>query len=297
LWCLPFAFRLYVSRKRFKTQRWKLPAMPHRTRPELAAEILRMVGKWFPQRTFHVLGDSAYGGKSVLKGLPGNFRLTSRITMDAQLFEEAPPRERKRGRPRKRGKRLPSPAALADNPQVKWRKLRLVIYGKNKTVLVKEIMGLWRSAGYQLIKVVVVRDPKGKTKDQAFFSTDTRRSAREILVGYSRRWSIEVAFQNTKSHFGFEDPQNRTRKAVERTAPVAMVLYSILIAWFADHGHKRCKFPRRPWYTRKSTPAFADILATVRKESLREYFLNTPEWNQQSKKIIKLFSETLRLTG
>ena len=63
------------------------------------------------------------------------------------------------------------------------------------------------------------------------------------------------------------------------------------------HGYKRCKFPKRPWYRTKATPAFADILATVRKESLREYFLNTPQWDQHSRKIIRLFTDTLRVAG
>jgi len=295
-WCLPFAFRLYISRKRPKSQRWKYSDIEHRSRPELAAEMLRMVGKWFPDRTFHLLGDSAYGGKSVLGELPKNFYVTSRITMQAQLYEK-PVARRGRGRPFKKGKRLPTLTKLSKDSRVKWKTLRLEIYGRKKKVHVKELVGLWRSAGFQEIKVVVVRDPKGKTKDQAFFTTDTQASAQDVLVRYSRRWSIEVAFQNAKSHFGFEDPQNWTRKAVERTAPMAMVIYSLVIAWFTDVGHKRCKFPKRPWYTKKARASFTDMLATIRKESLREYFLSTPEWNEHSRKIIRLFSETLGLTG
>jgi hypothetical protein len=157
------------------------------------------------------------------------------------------------------------------------------------------MVGLWKSAGYRSIKVVVVHDPTGKVRDQAFFTTDTEASAQEVLLRYSRRWSIEVAFENTKSHFGFEDPQNRTRKAVERTAPLAMVLYSLVISWFAELGYKKCKFPNRPWYTRKSTAAFTDILTTLRKESMREYFLSTPEWTKGSRKLIRLFAEALRI--
>lgn len=296
VWCLPFAFRLYISRKRAKSQRWKYDGIEHRTRPELAAEILKMVGSWFPTRVFHLLGDSAYGGKSIIQELPENFHLTSRLPMNAQLYAP-PPVQRGRGRPRKKGKKLPTPAQVAADPQLKWKRLRLTIYGKKKVLQVKEASGLWRSAEFQRIKVVIVRDRSGKRGDQAFFTTDTRLNAGEILRGYSRRWAIEVAFQNAKSRFGFEDPQNRTQKAVERTAPMAMVLYSFVIAWFAEHGYKRCKFPNRPWYKKKATAAFADILVTLRRDSLREYFLNTPEWNRDSRKITRLFTDTLRLAG
>jgi SRSO17 transposase len=294
IWCLPFTFRLYISRKRPKSQRWEYVGIEHKTRPELAAEMLQKAAEWFPDRVFHVLGDSAYGGKSILKPLPKRFHLTSRLPMNAQLFGP-PPARSGRGRPRKRGARLQSPAQLAADRRKPWKNLRLVIYGKKKKVQVKEIVGLWRSAGYRTIKVVVVHDPTGKVRDQAFFTTDTEATAREVLLRYSQRWAIEVAFENSKGHFGFEDPQNRIRKAVERTAPMAMVLYSLVIAWFAEHGYKKCRFPNRPWYTRKSTPAFTDILTTMRKESMREYFLSTPEWTQGSRKIIRLFAEALRI--
>ena len=78
---------------------------------------------------------------------------------------------------------------------------------------------------------------------------------------------------------------------------MAMVLYSLVIALFAEHGYKKCKFPNRPWYTRKSTASFTDILTTLRKESVREYFLNTPEWNKGSRKIVRLFMESLRIAA
>ena len=294
VWCLPFAFRLYISRKRPKSQRWKYVGIEHKTRPELAAEMLQKTAEWFPERVFHVLGDSAYGGKSILKPLPKGFHVTSRLPMDAALFAP-PPAPSGRGRPRKRGARLQTPAQLAADRRKPWKNLRLVIYGKKRKVQVKEMVGLWESAGYRSIKVVVVRDPTGKVRDQAFFTTDTEVAAWDVLLRYSQRWSIEVAFENTKSHFGFEDPQNRIRKAVERTAPIAMVLYSLVIAWFAEHGYKKCRFPNRPWYTKKSTAAFTDILTTLRKESMREYFLSTPEWTTGSRKIIRLFAEILRI--
>ena len=135
------------------------------------------------------------------------------------------------------------------------------------------------------------------TKDQAFFTTDLGTRKNGILTGYAKRWSIEVAFHNAKSHFGFEDPQNRTPKAVLRTAPFGMVLYSLVITWFAKEGHRRSRFPKRPWYTTKSTPSFADMLTTIRRESLREHFSQDLRQNRGSRKILRLFEQTLALTG
>ncbi len=52
------------------------------------------------------------------------------------------------------------------------------------------------------------------------------------------RWSIEVAFHSSKTHLGFEEPQGWTRKAVERTAPTAVLLYSLILLWFAHYGQR-----------------------------------------------------------
>ncbi len=295
-WCLPFAFRLYISRKRTKSQRWKYRGIVHKTRPELAVEILRMVSNWYPERRFHLYGDSAYGGSSVLKYLPDNFELTSRIVMDAALYER-PKKSSGRGRPPKKGRRLPCPSQVAGNRRSRWRTLKLEIYGKKRMLHIKEMTGNWMRAGYRRIKIVIVRDHSGKTHDQAFYTTDIGIHSEEILTGYAQRWAIEVAFENSKSHFGFEDPQSRKRKAVERTAPMGLVLYSLVVVWFAEKGYKRCKFPKRPWYTKKVTPSFLDIMATLRRESAREYFLNTPEWTGHTRKILKLFCQTLAIAA
>ena len=293
-WCLPFAFRLYISRKRARSQRWTCGRRVHRTRPELAVEIIRMVAEWFPDRAFHVFGDSAYGGGSVLKELPENFHLTSRMVLDACLYDD-PKATKGRGRPRKKGKRLPTPAQIAKSSAKKWKTRKIRMYGKKRTVKIKQHTGRWKRGAYRRVKITIVRDPSGKSNDQAFYTTDLGLRSEETLTGYAMRWCIEVAFQNAKSHFGFEDPQNRTRRAVERTAPMGMTLYSLVVVWFANVGHKHCKFPNRPWYTKKSTASFVDMLATIKRESLREHFLQDLKKNQGGRKILRLFDKAFTL--
>jgi hypothetical protein len=296
-WCLPFAFRLYVTKKRPKSQRWIGPETPYRTRPELTVEILEMVAKWHPERRFLLVGDSSYGGGSVLKNLPANFELTSRIVMDAQLFAAAPRRpDGCMGRPRRKGKRLPNPKQVASSKK-SWKKLSLVLYGTKRRVLVKETEGLWPKGDYRRIKIVVVRDPRGVNKDEAFYSTNTRASATAILRSYAQRWCIEVAFENSKSRFGFEDPRNRTAKATERTAPMGALLYSLVILWFNECGHKKCRFPSRPWYERKSVASFQDMVDTLRVESLREHFCLIPGFRQGRKKVFDAACAALGLVA
>ena len=142
-----------------------------------------------------------------------------------------------------------------------------------------------------------MRDPSGVTPDQAFYTTAPKTTLLETLTRYATRWSIETAFQNAKSHFGFEDPQNRTKQAVQRTAPMGMVFYSLVVLWFAKVGHKRCKFPNRPWYSSKATPSFLDRVVTIERESLREYFSQDPVLTRGAAKILRLFDEVFRPTG
>lgn len=286
-WCLPIAFRLYVTKKRPKSQRWKGPNRPYRTRPELAVEMLEMVAKWYPERRFLLVGDSSYGGGSVLKNLPANFELSSRIVMDARLYASPVPRNAGcMGRPRRKGKRLPNPKQVAASRKP-WKRLSLTLYGIKRRVQVKETEGVWPNGDYRRIKVVIVRDPRGINKDEAFYSTNTKSSATAILQSYAKRWSIEVAFENSKGHFGFEDPQNRTPEAVARTAPLGALLYSLVILWFNERGHEKCRFPIRPWYERKSSASFQDMIDTLRVASLREHFKRIPGNYRLRKKIFE----------
>src|SRR5262249_42099446 len=81
---------------------------------------------------------------------------------------------------------------------------------------------------------------------------------------------IEVTFANCKQFLGLEDPANRVPLAVTRTAPMALVLYSLIVVWFHQEGHRWLEFPDRPWYRHKEEPSFADMLSTLRRRSWQE---------------------------
>ena len=95
-------------------------------------------------------------------------------------------------------------------------------------------------------------------------------AAVEVLIWYSWRWSVEVTFHDSKQHLGFEEPQGWTRKSVERTCPMALLLYSLVVVWFIKEGHRHYHPKVCPWYPHKRHASFADMLATLRLESTRE---------------------------
>ena len=135
----------------------------------------------------------------------------------------------------------------------------------------------YTSGGTRLLTIVLVRDVDGDRPLQMFYCSRLDWSARNILSAYSRRWAIEVTFENCKQLLGFEEPANRTQRAVQRTAPMALILYSLIVVWFHQHGHKQVKFPDRPWYPNKTEPSFADMLTTLRAETWKNHL--SPVWS------------------
>jgi hypothetical protein len=275
---LPILFRLYINKQTVaKKGGW------YRTRPELAVDMLYTLCRAYENRRFHVVADSTYGGQSVLGDLPQNCDLTSRLDLDARLY--AAPPERKpgtNGRPRKRGEQLPSPRQmLADRAQ----RRTLQIYGRRDKVRMVDRVARVYAIPDRPLRIVAVEPLIGGRRIQAFYSTRYDASAEQVLIWYAMRWSIEVAFQSGKTHLGFEEPQGWTRPAVERTAPTAMLLYTLIVLWFARYGHRRYCQLDRPWYRTKRHASFADMLTTLRRESLREQVLSTPVHGPGSHKL------------
>jgi SRSO17 transposase len=282
VFALPIAMRLYrnhqgVTKGKKKAKESKKagrahPDPNHRTRPELALALVKLVAQWFPDDEIILSGDSAYGGKSVLSQLPPKVHLISRVHPKAALYAPAPPKtEKTRGPARKKGDRLPGMTAWADDPKQPWTELAFDQFGLHARLQVKTMQALYYKAGRdRLLTIVLVRDLEGKRPDQMFFCTKLDWTARQILSTYAYRWAIECTFEACKQLLGLEDPANRLPKAVERTAPMALLLYSLVVVWFHQTGHRFVRFPFRPWYVTKEEPSFADLLTTLKRVSFEE---------------------------
>jgi hypothetical protein len=306
VFALPIAARLYINRQgltKGKKSKGKLSQTPpdpnHRTRPELALELINLAARWFPDDEMILLGDSAYGGRSVLSHLPPNVQLISRVHPKAALYKPAPPKTAKTpGRPRKKGDRLPGMAAWAEDPKQPWTQLDFDQFGLHAALKVKTIPALYYKAGRdRLLTIVLVRDPEGKQLDQMFYCTKLEWTAREILSAYACRWAIECTFEHCKQFLGLEDPANRLPKAVERTAPMALFLYTIVIVWFHHTGHQFVRFPFRPWYPQKTETSFADMLTTLRRLSYEEKTAEVLSKPARLKTWIAQLTELLSRTG
>jgi len=310
---VPLLFRLYRSKKR-------CPTSSYRKRTQLAVELVGIFVAWLPkERRLHVIGDSEYASNTVVQSLPERALFTGAMAMDAALYALPGPYGG-RGRPRLKGRRLASPKKLATS-RMPWQKLELVIYGKTVKLLYKTRICLWyRVAHVRPVRMVVTRDPRGRLQDRAYFTTDTEASVEALLSRYARRWEIEVSFRNAKQSLRVEDPQNgwwrrkhgtrrpkkrfgphprgnRGRLAVERTVPLAFTAYAVVVIWSLQHGDPtaavRQAKSEAPWHTKKSTPSFDDMLATLRRQFWVRRFSVDPSLKRVRKKILALLPRWL----
>ncbi|MGH8996391.1 MAG: IS701 family transposase [Acidimicrobiales bacterium] len=230
-----------------------------------AAAMIREIAAWLPERTFHLCADGAY---ATLAGaqLP-RCHLTSRMRRDAAIYEPAPPHTGRRGRPRTKGARLPTPQALAAKaPKRNWQRVDIDQRGQTVQRLVSVQDVLWYKINKtSLVRLVIVRDPDSTQPDDFFFTTDLAATGAEVASRYAGRWSIEVTFRDTKQDLGGEDPQCWKRNGPGRAAALSLWLHGLIWCWYLDTHPAGGTWPTRPWYPHKNTPSFLDALAAIRR--------------------------------
>ena len=149
-----------------------------------------------------------------------------------------------------------------------WRTVEALIYGKRAKRWVLAIVCLWYHVSKgRPIKLLIVRDPSGKQKDDYMFCTDPAVDDVEIIERFSGRWPIEGSFQDGKQLGGFEQVQGWCPRTVVRQTPVALVVQTLVKAWYLRYGVRaRSAQPHgTDWMPDKDHPSYLDMLATLRK--------------------------------
>jgi len=233
------------------------------THNDLAAAMVIQLGEWLPGRRFALCADGAYASLAG-RGLPRT-QVCSRMRRDAALYEPAPPRTGRRGRPAKKGPRLGAPGALAAAAGA-WATAEIDWRGRTVTRLVWSRPVLWYAVCPDtMVLLVVVRDPAGTERDDYFFTTDLASAPGAVASHYAGRWSIEDTFRAAKQSLGAEDPQSWKHQGPERVVALALWLHATVWAWYIATQGTTTTWTSRPWYTAKRTPSFADALACLRR--------------------------------
>ena len=265
VFCLPYAARLWWPEK----ARVKPRGERHRSKSELGAELIRLTSSWLdPSITLRVIVDGGYSNKQLLQGRPKGVHITGKVRMDAALYAMAAQGPtNKRGRPRKKGARLPCPKSIFAEEKGPWEWIWISLYGQETIVEAYRFEAIWyKAAGNEPLSIVMVRDPGGKYPDTVFFDTDIAAADSETIGRFSHRWSIEITNRETKGLLGSTDPQCRCEKSVTRSPLMAYWSYCLVVVWFVDQFRmgKDLMIRSAPWYVKRHI-TFSDMLAAARR--------------------------------
>jgi hypothetical protein len=242
---------------------------------EMAAALVSQLAAAFPDRTVHVVADAAYHGPA-LRTLPGNVTWTCRIPRNAVLYDLAPPRTGRRGRPRTKGDRLGTAGDIAATAA--WDTVTITAYGRPQVRHVTEVTCLWYGSWHtRAVRLILSRDERTASGyDLALVTTDRTAAPGTLVARYATRWAIEQAFADARNVLGAGEARNRVRRAVERTVPFALLVHTLIIIWYALSGHDPADIDDRraaqPWYRTKTEPAFEDMLIKLRRTLIAARF-------------------------
>ena len=288
--CLPVLARLVLpGTKARPAGRGHTAAPAPGTKVSVAVALVTQLAEAPPGRTVHVVADAAYHGPA-LKQLPASVTWTTRLPANAALSALAPPRlPGERGRPCLKGLRLGTPADLA--AAATWTPVTVRIYGRSHRTGLAARTCLWYGCLHtRTVRVILARNRAGVL---ALVTTDLATPAARLIERYAARWSIEQAFADARNILGAGEARNRTRRAVERTVPFALIVSTLVVTWYARHGHPRHAITARrhdqPWYTTKTEPAFEDMLTQLRRTMIAARISagsSTPPTPEQTQQVL-----------
>lgn len=187
---LPFLIVLAPS-ERFAAERGKR----HKKLTDWARQMVTQVRRWLPGRRIVLVADSAY---AVLVLVDRCVRLAqpvtviTRLRLDAALYEPAPPRKpNQNGRPRLKGKRLPTLQVLLNDPTTVWATITVARWYSQGPREIDMVSGcnVWYRSGMPVVPMrwVLIRDSQGKFAPQALLCTDRDATPLRIVAWFVLR--------------------------------------------------------------------------------------------------------------
>src|SRR3712207_3111549 len=120
-----------------------------------------------------------------------------------------------------------------------------------------------------------IRRPMQLSGPQAFLCTDLEAGPVQILSWFVRRWATELTFAEARRHLGVETQRQWSDKAIARTTPALLGLYSLVTLRADGLNRSRSLVARSAGWYRKEQVTFSDALAAVRRSLWVEVRLST----------------------
>jgi DDE superfamily endonuclease len=285
-WALPFLTVLAPSERYYQGK-----VRRHKKLTEWARQVILQARRWLPKRLLVIVADSSFAVIDLLwqlRQLKNPVAMIVRFRMDAALYEPAKNRPGQMGRPRKKGKRLPALAKVAEDRHTRWKDLIVhEWYGeKKRSVQITSGTAVWSHSGQPAVPIrwVIVRDPKQRFKTQALLCTDLNISADQIVRWFPKRWQVEVTFHETRTHLGVETQRQWADLSIVRITPALLSLFSIVTLLANVHAQKdNLPVQQAAWYTKK-LPTFSDAFSTVKQNLYSYLYFQTSPVRQDVRK-------------
>ena len=268
---MPFLTVLEFSKKQDEQQKRQ-----HKTTIRWTGQMISQVRRWVSKtKQLILVGDGGFAaGQLALDCIRLGVTFISRLKMNARLFDFPPERmPGKKGRIPLKGTRLINFKQMLSLESMPWKESEVTIYsGVKKILSFVSSTCMWGADGAMPIPIrwVLVTDPTGKLDPLPLMSTNPLMTPEQIIELYVDRWSLEVTFEETREHLGVETQRQWSDKAIVRSTPILMGLYS-LVCLMANRlwKEKLLKVEKTTWYPKKHV-TFSDMLRAVRMVIWRE---------------------------
>jgi hypothetical protein len=296
VWALPFLTVLCPSQRYHQRQ-----GLRHKKLTDWARQSLLQLRRWLPGLPLVVTADSSFSAIELLAAVGEHVTVVTRLRLDAALYEPAPPRRSgQMGRPRKKGERLPTLKQVLSDKKTSWQRFAVNQWYGHGSCEIEVATGcaVWYHSGMPVVPLrwVLVRDPAGKLSPKAFLCTDQKATPVEILTWFVRRWSVEVTFEEVRRHLGLETQRQWSDKAILRTTPCLLGLFSLVTVMAHQlQAQRRLPVARSAWYV-KTRPTFSDALAGVRMVLWRHPGFSMSDQRTETLKIPRPLFERLTST-
>ena len=224
-------------------------------------------------------GDGSFCNRTCFSEIPERSILLVRARKDARLCFGAVDDSR-----RFYGVDKFTPEQVRKDENRAWKTTKIFYGGKRRKIRYKEVAEVYwqRGAGQRRLRVIVIaptpyRKSKSKRlyyRDPAYlFTSDLRRSAKQLLQIYFDRWQIEVNHREEKDTLGIGQAQLWNVTSVPKQPVLAVAAYSALLlaslkAFGAERGKAYAELPK--WRRNARRPSCLDLITLLRKEMVQQ---------------------------
>ena len=198
----------------------------------------RLGGGVRPGRTVYVVGDTAYANRITMEGRPANVEVVGRLRLDAALWAPAPAAAPRAARPPPHPRRPAAHARQAAGARAPgtWHRLRAdAVRPDGPPAGLPRDRAVVQRPARRPLRYVVVRDPSGRRRDEAFFCTDPTVGAGLPPGDCTPSAGAWRSPSSSSSSPGLRRPAEPGPAAVRRTAPFAGLVYALVVLWAAQH--------------------------------------------------------------